>query len=54
MSVAQRLETFFDFVVEREPPALRLREDQPAVHEHVELTGFAGFDFGVLAEAIFE
>jgi len=43
-------ENLFDFAVNRESAGTRLREDQPPVHDHVELTRLAGRNFRLLAE----
>jgi hypothetical protein len=46
----ERRENLFDFAVNREAAGGRFRKDQPPVHQHVELTGFAGGDFRFFAE----
>jgi hypothetical protein len=46
----ERRENFFDFTVNRESPGARFREHQPSVHDHIELTRFAGGDFRRFAE----
>jgi hypothetical protein len=43
-------EDFFDFAVHRESAGARFRENQPPIHNHVELPRFAGGDFRFLAE----
>jgi hypothetical protein len=46
----QRREYLFDFAVNRESASARFREDQLSIDDDVELTGFAGGDFRLLAE----
>ena len=54
LAIANRLEHRFHFPIDRKAASLRLGEDQAVVHEHIELAGFAGRDFGRFAEAPFE
>ena len=49
-SFFERREYFFDLAVNRESACSGFREDQPSVHDHVELTRFAGGDIRLLAE----
>jgi hypothetical protein len=51
--LAQFGETLLDFTVEGKASANGLREDLPAVDDHIELPGFTGFDLHFLIEAGF-
>ena len=48
----ERGEEILDLAVDRKAAGVGLGKNQLAVDDHVELTGFAGLDFGVLAEAL--
>lgn len=54
MRFAQLREVFLDLAIEREATDVGLREDLPAVRDHVELTRLTGLDLDVLTEAGFE
>ena len=54
VSVFECGEALLDFAVEREAAGLRLREDQFAMNQHIELTALAGSDYHVLAKLGFQ